>query len=179
MRTYLAMLRGINVSGQKMIKMEALRAMFTAAGFVDTKTYIQSGNVIFGSNDSESTDLASQISGLILQHFSFEVPVLVLTKTELSTIVNNNPYFTSLTEDTKPLHIVFLSDIPDAANVAKIEASKYLPDVFTLIGKVVYLKCPNGYGNTKLHNSFLENKLKVTATTRNWKTVNELLGMFD
>ena len=72
------------------------------------------------------------------------------------------------------LHITFLAELPDVARLQSIADGNYLPDEFSVIGQTIYLSCPNGYGNTKLSNSFFENKLKVKATTRNLKTCSEL-----
>ena len=168
--TYITILRGINLGSHNVIKMEALRKVFAAAGFGNVRTYIQSGNVVFEAEATNTSELAAQVSTIILNEFGFQVPVLVLTQSEWAQIVAENPFLPEFAEDTKSLHITFLAALPDVSNIARIEAEKYLPDRFSVIGKAVYLYCPNGYGNTKLHNAFFENKLKVAATTRNWKT---------
>lgn len=177
MHSYIAILRGINVSGQKMIKMEALRQLFENLGFAKVKTYIQSGNVVFLSDQPSPADLEKQISTHILAQFGYQVPVLVIEKTVWESVFKNNPFVNQRNEDIGKLHVTFLAANPAPAQVDKIKDMAYPPDEFILAGNAVYLFCPNGYGNTKLSNTFFENKLKVSATTRNWKTVQELLNM--
>src|SRR6202008_1647475 len=92
-------------------------------------------------------------------------------------VLQNNPFINKRKEDVTKLHVTFLSAEPEKANIDKIKGGNYVADEFRVTGKTVYLFCPNGYGNTKLSNTFFENKLKVTATTRNWKTINELVIM--
>jgi uncharacterized protein (DUF1697 family) len=175
MQTYISMLRGINVSGQKMIKMDALKESFIESGFKNVQTYIQSGNVIFQTEKTKHKDLEKKIAQIILEKFNFEVPVIVIEPEELKTILKNNPFQKDKRKDLSNSFITFLSDEPDKDNIDKIKQNQYLPDEFELIGKAVYVNCPNGYGRTKLTNNFFESKLKVSATSRNWKTSNELL----
>jgi len=177
MQNYIAILRGINVSGHKLIKMDALRKLFDDMGFKNTKTYIQSGNVVFQCKQAKVQDLEQKIASSIQKEFGFEVPVLVKEANDLEVVLKNNPFINKRKEDVTKLHVTFLSAEPEKALVEKIKEGNYAADEFIVTGKAVYLFCPNGYGNTKLSNTFFENKLKVTATTRNWKTINELVIM--
>lgn len=176
MNTFIALLRGINVSGAKTIKMDDLRLTFQKPGFENISTYIQSGNVVFSTTETATSQLAAKISESIKTDFGFEVPVIVLSAEELQTIIRNNP-LNDGTKDTAFLHVTFLSKNPIAFNLSDIEAKKQGNEEINISGKVVYLYCPHGYGKTKLTNTFLESKLKATATTRNWKTCGELLRM--
>lgn len=177
MQTYISILRGINVSGHKMIKMNELVSLFESLHFENVKTYIQSGNVIFQTHETDVHDLAKRIEAKISEQFGFEVPVLVKEKNDIISVIQNNPFLKLSDKDVTKLHVTFLSQEPDKSNLDKINQGQYLPDEYILSGSIIYLYCPNGYGNTKLNNNFLENKLKVVATTRNWKTVNELMKM--
>ncbi len=176
MTTYIAILRGINVSGAKPVKMETLRKSFQNIGFTDVTTYIQSGNVVFTATETETTKLAAQIAEAIKTDFGFEVAVIVLSASELRTIIENNP-LNNGTNNTAFLHVTFLSENPAAFHLSEIEARKQGNEAIVIEGKAVYLYCPHGYGKTKLTNTFLESKLKVAATTRNWKTTCELLRL--
>lgn len=176
MNSYIAILRGVNVSGAKIIKMEELRRTFQKQGFENVTTYIQSGNVVFSTAETATSQLALKIAESIKTDFGFDVPVIVLSAEELKTIITNNP-LNNGTNDTTFLHVTFLAENPAAFNFSDIETKKQGDEEIIIFGKVVYLYCPHGYGKTKLTNTFLESKLKVTATTRNWKTVNELLRM--
>lgn len=175
MTVCLSILRGINVSGQKVIKMLELKAMFEQMGFTAVTTYIQSGNVIFESKISQG--LNQLIMQKIKETFSFDIPVQVFSKEELINVVERNPFLKRKNIALDKLHVTFLEQIPVKENVEKIMTLDYAPDEFVIIDKAVYLHCPNGYGKTKLHNNFFEDKLKVKATTRNWKTTTTLLGM--
>jgi uncharacterized protein (DUF1697 family) len=177
MITYLSFLRGINVSGHKMIKMEALRRMYERLGFTEVKSYIQSGNLIFRFKKTTHRYLEKKISKEILNEFGFEVPVLVIGLEEIKTVLQNNPFLNTGNEDNTKLHVTFLSGIPSQYNIDELNKVNYAPDEFVIDGKCIYLFCADGYGNTKLSNTFFENKLKVRATTRNWKTVGEILKL--
>lgn len=171
------MLRGINVSGQKLIKMDRLRAAFEALGFGDVKTYIQSGNVVFKTAKAPDAGLGNKIAEKILGGFGFEVPVLVRTADELGEVLKNNPLLRQAGIDEGRLHVTFLSGpVPKSAEeVLKPFAAK--SERLAVCGREIYLSCPGGYGETKLSNSMVEKKLSVRATTRNWRTVNVLFQM--
>ena len=181
METYIALLRGINVSGQKMIRMEELKRVLGELDMKRITTFIQSGNILFESRKNDPAGLAADIGGKILEHFGFVVPVVIRTINELREISQNNPFLPDVHKDTEKMHVTFLSGKPDKVLENKIKEFQFLPEEFVLNQKEVYLYCPEGYGRTKLNNQFFENKLKVTATTRNWKTVGTLvtLGMSD
>jgi uncharacterized protein (DUF1697 family) len=179
MRRYLSLLRGINVGGQKKISMDQLKQAYSDLGFRKIRTYLQSGNVAFEDpteGDSESVRL--RIEKQIKDKFGFHVLVLLRTKEELRRIVERNPF---RNKDGTKLHITFLLDKPSKkVPVMDLDAAKRGDEEYQISGKVVYLFCPNGYGTTKLSNNFLERKLGVPATTRNWRTVNELVStLFD
>ena len=176
MITYISILRGINVGGHKKIKMDALRQLYSSLGYEGVQSYIQSGNVIFNTNNTDTTALASTLSAKIHETFGFEVPVLVLKAQELKNAIDNNPYLNDATKDSTTLHLTFLSALPDEELVEKLPTD-FAPDEFCIIGKVIYIHCPNGYGNTKLTNTFFENKLMLAATCRNLKTCNELVAL--
>lgn len=175
MTTYISILRGINVSGQRMIKMDALKKMYETLGMKQVKTYIQSGNVIFQTENSTPRELQDIISNQIFQTFNHEVPVIVLTVGTLEHIIENNPFKNDSSKDVVFLHITFLAAPPVNVKFETPENKKAEGEELVLTDQAVYLFCPHGYGKTKLTNGFIENKLHVRATTRNWKTANELL----
>lgn len=175
MPVYISILRGINVGGHKMIKMDALRSMYEHLGFTNVKTYIQSGNVIFTSLEIPLPELSNLIILKIQETFGFDVPVLVLSQSEIKVIIQNNPFI--INKDVQSLHVTFLSDIPQQADIDAITGGNYGNDEFAVSGRAVYLFCPGPYHATKLSNTFFEKKLRVSATTRNWKTVVALAEM--
>ena len=174
METYIALLRGINVSGQKKINMNDLRSLLSAIGLENVRTYIQSGNVIFQHAPHQQRVLEIQIEQTIQRAYSFDVSVLIKTHAELTLTLERNPFVTDPDKDQARLYLTFLSEAPEQTKMDKLNETNYAPEVFIIKDKDLYFYCPNGYGNTKLNNNFFESKLKVRATTRNWRTVNEL-----
>jgi uncharacterized protein (DUF1697 family) len=172
---FIALLKGINVSGKKMIKMSDLKLAFESLGFRNVKTYVQSGNVIFDYEPTEETNLSVQIEKKISQTFGFFVTTIIRTSNALENIINSNPFIKDPTTELDKLHITFLSDMPESNIESSLDIKKEENEQFIIIAREVYLYCPNGYGNTKLNNAVFEKKLHTTATTRNWRTVNHLL----
>jgi uncharacterized protein (DUF1697 family) len=175
MKTYISILRGINVSGQKIIKMEALKKMYEKMSFKNVTTYVQSGNVIFQHKNQKTANLEQTISKQIKKIFGFEVPVIVLTINELKNIIEGNLFKNDVAKDPAFLYVTVLASQPEQFDLDVIKSKKLdVEDIF-IKERVAYLYCPKGYGTTKLNNNFLEAKLKVIATTRNWRSMNELL----
>jgi uncharacterized protein (DUF1697 family) len=173
--TLVAMLRGINVSGRNRLSMEDLRALVVAAGGRDVRTYIQSGNAVFGSRRSPAA-LATSLEKALEDALGTRVPVLVRTEDELEGVVRANP-FVAAGEDPGVLHVTFLGAVPDPEAVATALTRPAGDDEFRVIGRQAYLRCPGGYGNTKLTNTFFERTLRSEATTRNWRTVTKLVEL--
>jgi len=167
------MLRGINVGGQKKVSMQVLKETFASLGYKNVQTYVQSGNVIF-STDAGVSSTKDQIEKEIRQTFGFDILVFIREKNQFANLVKKSPY---KQKDESKLHVTFLSEEPASIPLDEMNSAKSGAEEFSISGTEVYLFCPNGYGITKLSNSFFEKKLKVAATTRNWRTVNTLLDM--
>lgn len=176
MKTYIALLRGINVSGQKIIKMELLRKALAELNFTNISTYIQSGNILFQSAVSDQQKLEKQIHDVIGKHFGFDVSVIVVTPEDLKSVIVKNPYAEEDIAEPQP-YVAFLSDIPTHENVAVLSAMDFQNDRFQTVGKTMYLHYAEGAGTTKLSNAVIEKKLKLTSTARNWKTVKKLIEL--
>lgn len=176
MKTHLALLRGINVSGQKLIKMEDFRKLLENKGFINVQTYIQSGNVFFDT-DENNTHLAAKISEIILNHYGFEVTIVMIAMKDLEFVLNNNPFHIE-NEETKQLYISFLTEKPTSHDFEELKKCDFKNDVFTISDRFLFLKYGDSAANTKLDNKIIEKKLKVTATTRNWNTTNKLFQIF-
>lgn len=177
MAIYIALLRGINVSGQKSIKMEDLKKVFVALHCKRITTYIQSGNVVFGSAAANVTLLRAQIENKLLKAFGFEVPVIVKTLKEIEETIKQNPFKKVKAEKGERLHVTFLSRKPEKDAGDNLAAVKNDVDEIRLLGSEVYILCRNGYGKTLFANTFIEKKLAVSATTRNWATVEKLYSL--
>ncbi len=174
MGIFIALLRGINVSGHNMIKMIALKKCFQDLDFQNISTYLQSGNVVFQSSMEDTKTIAYNIKQKIEQEFGFSIPVLVFTFNYLEKVISQNPFLNDSIKDPAFFHVTFLYSDQYLPTFDQIESKKKENEAIVLDQDVLYLYCPDGYGQTKLTNSLIESKLKVGTTTRNWKTVNEL-----
>ena len=175
--TFIALLRGINVGGQKSIKMTDLVHLFESLGMENVRTYVQSGNVLFEHASATSAQIARRIEKKIEQTYGSDVSVIIRTPVELKKVISRNPFLKKSGVQTDRLYVTFLSEVPNARSVAALDIPKDPQEKFTIAGKEVYLYCPNGYGNSKLNNTTFEKKLNVVATTRNWKTTTMLLEL--
>ncbi|MFT4030992.1 MAG: DUF1697 domain-containing protein [Siphonobacter sp.] len=172
MENFVSILRGINLGNHNKISMPELKALYEKLGFNKVQTYIQSGNVIFETE--ETPTLAQTIEQGITSQFGFEIPVIIRRKSALAQIIAGNPFLKDNSAFEDKMHVTLLANEPTPAVIEKIH--DYPPDQYKIIGKEIYLYCPNGYGRTKLTNTFFEKKLKVIATTRNWRTINEIFN---
>ncbi len=171
-KTFVALLRGINVGGKNSLPMKDLIAMFTKAGCSGVSTYIQSGNVLFRAEAALAAKLPAVISSAIKKRFGFSPPTVLRSSEELRRVAAANPFLKS---EIDTLHVAFLADLPDKEAVKSLEPKP--PDEFAVICREIYLRCPNGYGKTKLTNAYFDARLKTVSTVRNWKTVLKLLEL--
>jgi uncharacterized protein (DUF1697 family) len=174
MNTYISMLRGINVSGQKKIRMAELKSLYESLSLTNVETYVQSGNVVFDSKEQDAIKLRDSIESQIETAFGFSVPVLIRTGDEFKRIIESHPF---AGEEAVRVLVTFLYDRPENSKLEDLSHYKDKVDQFVIGEREIFLYCPGGYGKTKLSNAFFERKLDVIATTRNWKSVNALYQM--
>lgn len=173
---YVAFLRGINVSGQKLIKMEMLKQHFEMPGFKNIVTYIQSGNVLFDAIVNDEGKLRTKIEKQLAKQLGYDVPTIVRSVDDVRAVIKNNPFGkTRLAEDQK-VHVYFLSEIPSQPLDEAITRYKADGEEIILLNREIFL-LTRSYGNSKLTNSLIEKKLGVTATARNWATVNKIVTL--
>lgn len=176
MTRYIAFLRGINVSGQKLIKMEALREHFGMPGIRNVATYIQSGNVLFDAKEADEAKLQKKIVTQLEKKLGYKVTVVLRKLSEIKEVIENNPFDKAKTEGKKGLYVTFLSEAPRPELRTVLEPFTNDKEYMQLVNREVYVYSDN-YGETKFSNTFIEKKLGVSATTRNWATVNKILGL--
>ncbi|MEU2789180.1 DUF1697 domain-containing protein [Streptomyces sp. NPDC007100] len=183
MSRQIALLRGINVGGRNKFPMAQQRELFAALGHKDVTVLLQTGNIVFADPGTPPEETARAIEARIADELGFPVPVLVRTRDELAAAIAANP-FPQAEAEPKTLHVTFLSAEP--AHVAPLESLEealdtgaYTPDRFRLVGRELYLWCPNGIGRSKLAEAVSRARLGVTATARNWNTVTKLLALAD
>lgn len=177
MTTYIALLRGINVSGHNKIKMAELKQLFVNLGFNEVTTYIQSGNVIFQSEQIIISKIEQQIIEQIKQEFGHTINVLVLKKEDLSKIFISNPFLENKKIDIKSLYVTLLKDNYFVEGIKQLEPFLTNNEEFRIIDNCAYIYYPNGAGNSKLTTNLFEKKLKTTATARNWRTITKLVEL--
>ena len=177
MKTHLALLRGINVSGHNMMKMEALKTMLENIGFTNIRTYLQSGNV-FVNSEEDASKVGFMIKQEIFKVFGHEVPVIVITKEDLELCFKNSPYLKEKDLDTKKLYVAFVSTFLKSENINDLKISQFKPDEASIDGNRIFIKYAVGAGKTRFDQKYIEKKLNLTATIRNWNTVTNLLAMY-
>lgn len=173
MGIYVALLRGINVGGRAKVSMSALRELFIDLGYADAKTYIQSGNVIFSASLRSPSKAAGEIAERIGKDLGVSCSVLLRTDKELVAVLENNPYLTD-DVDVSTLHVAFLEKKPTSEQSKRLVVPAGETAEFALGGREIYLHYPDGSGRTKLSNTYIEKRLGMVATTRNWNTVTKL-----
>lgn len=180
MNTFISILRGINITGNKIIRMTDLKAMYESLGFSDVTTYIQSGNVIFRSKNKNPAAVVETITGAIKTRFGFDVTVIIRRPDELKAVIKKNPFIGRKGIDEKGLYVTFLQEQPSPALAKALRPlTAKTKDEYEIVGTAIYIHCRKGYGKSLLNNSYFERYLKVRATTRNWNTVNILSSMAD
>ncbi|MCY3964702.1 MAG: DUF1697 domain-containing protein [Acidobacteria bacterium] len=174
--THVALLRGINVGGKNKLLMGDLAAMFVESGCDDVRTYIQSGNVVFRAGPELAHLVPDIIGAAIAKRFGYRVPVLTRTSGELAAIVRENPFVRD-GADTEKLHVGFLGEQPEAAAADALDPQRSPPDEYAVIGREVYVYCPQGLARTRLTTQYFESRLSTIMTVRNWRTVLRLREM--
>jgi uncharacterized protein (DUF1697 family) len=141
---------------------------------VDVVTYIQSGNVVFDTGEIDQTKIIKLIEEGLTRSLGGDVRVILRDKRNIKKILESNPFLNQRNLDPNKLYVTFLCEAATGLGVPNLPLPNNNGDEFMIYDKEVYLFCPNGYGKTKFTNTFFEKKLRVSATTRNWKTVHAL-----
>ena len=175
MKTWVALFRGINVGGNNILPMKELVATLESLGCQDVATYIQSGNTVFRSEETDASMLSDRIRAAVKESYGFEPCVLVLGSEEVEKVVRSNP-FREVESEPKSLHVYFLASSPGCPDLEALEEIRGDREQFILDGDVLYLHAPDGVGRSRLA-AKAEKLLGVPATARNWRTVSKLLTM--
>jgi uncharacterized protein (DUF1697 family) len=174
---YTGLLRGINVGGKAKLPMKELVAIFTECGATDVKTYIQSGNVVFGAASQAAAEACiAKVTEAIAKQYGYPGKIVLVTAAELRETFTHNPFLKAGAAEAT-LHVYFLNDLPAASAVKELDPLRSEGDTFVVRKRVVYLSLPNGMARTKLTNAYFDSKLKTVSTARNWNTVGKLLEL--
>ena len=175
MYPYILLLRGINVGGHNKLSMAALKDLLASMEMQKVQTYVQSGNTVFYSQLEDANQIATLIQQQLDAVFGFQISVFCYPKEELQKIYSQNPFIK--TKDLAQLYVTFLSSPVALSSHQSLVLPPDIEDECIIQDRVIYVYCPNGYGRTKLNNNYFEKKLALNATTRNWKTVQNLHEM--
>ncbi len=173
---YAAFPRGINVGGHNKIKMDSLRETFAALGFENVKTYINSGNVIFETSETDDNKLAAEIEKAIEAEFSLTIKVMVRTMAEIEDIIKNNP-FAGQFENDKDLHVLFTDEELTEEKRGLLLSNNNENEQFTVRNREIFCLLRISVLDSLLGKDYIGKKLKVSATARNWRTVNKIAGL--
>lgn len=173
---YIALLRGINVGGNTMIKMSELKKMFESLGFKNVATYINSGNLAFDTPKKDEQKLVSKIEEAIEANVGKKVTVMVREQAGIKDILGNNP-FDGQFESHKEMHVLFLASPLDPADEQWLAERAPADERFVVVGREIYCHLPMGVADSYLGRGQFEKKLKISVTARNWRTVETLSAL--
>ena len=177
MLVFIALLRAVNVGGRKPLMMAELRHLLTELGFINARSLLQSGNLVFQSNARKGTDLEDFLEVEAAERIDLHTDFLVRTGEEWKWIVANNPFQDEAKRDPAHLVVMFLKRTPSAQQVEALQSSITGPEIVRFDGRQAYIVYPAGIGRSRLTNTLIEKKLGTRGTARNWNTVLKLASL--
>jgi uncharacterized protein (DUF1697 family) len=177
MVTYIALLRGINIAGHKMIAMADLRKLMARIGFENPQTLLQSGNLVFRGRVQSTTTLERLLEEEVKKHLSVETQFFVRTAKEWESVVARNPFPEEAKRDPGHLVVMFFKSAPDPTAVRSLQKAILGSEVIRAEGRQGYITYPDGIGRSRLTITVIESKLGTKGTGRNWNTVLKLAAM--
>ena len=177
MPVIIAMLRGVNVGGHNKLPMDALRALCASLRLQGACTYVQSGNVVFRTDERDLARLAKRVQDAVAHKFGFRPEVILRTTAEMRVAIARNPFAKRRGIEPAKLLVTFLAGEPAADARKKVLSATAGAEELHLAGRELYIYFPNGAGQSKLPWASLAGALKTQGTARNWNTVQKLLEM--
>jgi uncharacterized protein (DUF1697 family) len=174
-RSYVALLRGINVGGHNRVPMADVRSLMAGLGYSDVRTHLQSGNVIFRAPDAPTVEVERAVADRLEADLGLPVAVLVRTDDEFREVVAGNPV---AGEDPARLMVLFLSE-PLRHTLTDIDPTRYAPEVFAVRSAEIYVYCAIGILESPLLKLFSDRRLGCAVTARNWRTVTRIADLLD
>ena len=174
MKTYIVLLRGVMPSGKNRVPMAQLREVLANAGFGNARTYIQSGNALVDT-DMSAKEVEICVHDLIKQHIGADLAVVARTAKQLQKVLDENPFKDG--HDISRVFFVLFAEPPSSQKVKDLLANDFAPEELVITKNAAYMYIPGTYGRTALSNNYLEKKLGVAATTRNFNTTSKLIEM--
>jgi uncharacterized protein (DUF1697 family) len=177
MPVLISMLRAVNVGGHGKIKMDALRALYTSLKFENPQTYLQSGNVIFRTNERDLNLVANRIQSAILKKFACRTDIILRTTAELRSVIAMNPFAKRSNIEPSKLLVAFLAGDPGDAPRKALQDQKFAPEELHVSGRELYVYFPDGMGKSKLPWPRIYKILNTAGTGRNWNSVTKILAI--
>lgn len=176
MPVHLALLRAVNVGGRNPIRMAGLCALLVELGFLDVRSVLQTGNLVFrcGAQGRTGAELEAFLEAQAGQRHHLHTDFFVRTEKEWKQIIANNPFGEEAKRDPSHLLVVFLKRAPSAKEAEQVQAAISGPEIVCVNGREVYIVYPAGIGRSRVTNAFVERKLGTRGTARNWNTVLKL-----
>src|SRR3989449_3166749 len=171
---HIALLRGINVGGHKLVSMADLRDLLTELGLTDVRSLLQSGNLVFGANGRTAAQLERLLEAEAEQRLGLQTDFFVRTAKEWKDVVAHNPFRKEAARDPAHLVVMSLKDAPSVTRVKALQAAITGREVVRAAGKHLYIVYPDGIGLSRLTNALIDKQLGTRGTGRNWNTVLKL-----
>jgi uncharacterized protein (DUF1697 family) len=177
MPVYIALLRGVNLLSHNRIKMDTLRSVCESIKLRDVQTYIQSGNIVFRTKETNTVKLAARMEQAIEAEFGCRPPVILRTTSQWKDAIARNPFAARSGIEPNKLLVVFLADDPGEEARTKARAVPAGPEELHVLERELFIHYPNGMARPKLNMAAVERALKVSGSGRNWNSVMKLLDM--
>jgi uncharacterized protein (DUF1697 family) len=177
MITHIALLRAVNVAGNRSVAMAKLRELGSSLGFTDVGTLLQSGNLVFAADNHEPATFERLLETEVEKHLGLSTEVFVRTAKQWAAIIAANPFPEEAKRDPSRLLMVALKDKPSAEALKALQAINKGPEIIRADGRQAYIVYPAGIGRSKLTGKLIEAKLGTRATGRNWNTVLKLAAL--
>lgn len=177
MPVVICMLRGVNVGSHNRVKMDELKKLCTSLKLRDPQTYVQSGNIVFSTDERDLDKLRKSLESAIHKKFGFHSDVILRSAKDLREVIAQNPFAKRKDIHPSKLLVTFFTDDPGDAARKQVRAIKCDPEELFIEGREAYVYFPNGAGRSKLNWSLIPKTLKVQGTARNWNSVTKLLEM--
>jgi uncharacterized protein (DUF1697 family) len=174
MAIYVSLLRGVNVGGHRKVRMAKLTDLYSSLGLSNVRSYLQSGNLVFESQETDRAQIVALLETEIEGFLGYPVTVILRDAADFQRIYHHNPFSTTRNENPKKLHVMFLANQSSTTYLDRLTIPDNVPDEFSVAGLEIYLFYPNGAGRSKLSSAFFERVLKVETTIRNWNTITSL-----
>ena len=174
MTTFIVLLKGINVGGHRKLPMSELRSILESIGFINPRTYIQSGNVVLTSEHNDKNYVERMVSQAIHDKFGFEVMIIAMTRSDLESVFDRCPF---PEEKKKRSYFMLLHKAPTKAMIASVSEKIYPGELYQIIGTCIYYFSDVPFGRSKFNVNFFERHLNTFATSRNYNTILKLLSL--